>query len=131
MAKNFYPSITAAIEAGKSELSGKYGTHPSFYILRNSKGYVYSVTCDSNLRSIKFIPGTTNYFQEAIQTIIGGAPPFEVPPYGVQGMGDEVIALQDWCADNARPPWATGLSMIEAAELIVNQALENANIKRE
>jgi hypothetical protein len=53
-----------------------------------------------------------------------------VPPYGASEMGDEVIDLQDWCSDNAQPDWATGLSMIEAAELIVSQALDNDNIER-
>lgn len=36
--------------------------------------------------------------------------------------------LHEWCGYHARPDWATGLSMIEAAELIVRQAVENANI---
>lgn len=36
--------------------------------------------------------------------------------------------LQDWCSLHAKPHWATGLSMIEAAELIVSSAVENGNI---
>lgn len=74
------------------------------------------------------VEGAPNYFREALKVLIGKEPPMEVPPYGAHDMGDEVIALQDWCSENARPSWATGLSMIEAAELIVQQALDNANI---
>ena len=37
-------------------------------------------------------------------------------------------ALQDYCALHARPAWATGGSIIEAADLLVARALENDNI---
>jgi hypothetical protein len=39
--------------------------------------------------------------------------------------------LQDWCSMHARPHWATGLGLIEAAELIVQGAVENSNIEKE
>lgn len=70
------------------------------------------------------------YFRDALTAIIGKPPPMPVPPYRAMDMGDAVMELQDWCCCNANPRWATGLSMIDAAELIVQQALDNANIKK-
>jgi len=131
MSKKHYPSITEALEAGKAELSDKYGTHPLFYIFRTPKGYGYSKVNSVGRRNVRIIQEVPNYFREALKVLIGKEPPMEVPPYGSHDMDDEVLRLQDWCAEHARPSWATGLSMIEAAELIVDQALENANIKEE
>lgn len=71
-----------------------------------------------------------NYFQEALELLVGKPCPIQVPRFGTEGLSDkDVSSLQDWCSSNARPRWATGLSMMEAAELIVEGALENANIK--
>ncbi len=36
--------------------------------------------------------------------------------------------LYEWCTQNRRPYWATGLGVLEAAELLVLTAIENANI---
>jgi len=40
----------------------------------------------------------------------------------------ELFALGDWCTQNARPHWATGDGILEAAELLVSRAKENDNI---
>ena len=37
--------------------------------------------------------------------------------------------LYDYCCLHARPAWATGESMIAAADLIVERAFDNANLK--
>jgi hypothetical protein len=75
-------------------------------------------------------PRDKNFFAEALQTITGSEPPFGLSSTGTTGMIDEdMTTLQDWCAVHAQPHWATGLSMIEAAELIVAGAIENGNIK--
>lgn len=130
----YYASSDEAIRAGKRAFGGKYGDHPQFYTYRTPKGFGYS------RKGVKRLPGQhnvllvhecPNYFREAIHAVVGKYPPMEVPRYGAHDMGNEVIELQDWCASNARPEWATGLSMIEAAELIVQQALDNANIKKD
>ncbi len=77
-------------------------------------------------------PATKSPFKEALRTLIGKRPPAFVRGYSARGYTDaELIKLQDWCATNARPAWATGLSMIEAAELIVAGAVENNNIHPE
>lgn len=69
-------------------------------------------------------------FREALAAVVGKEPPEYVRGFGLREMtGKQVSDLQDWCSVNARPEWATGLSMIEAAELIVEGAVENANIE--
>lgn len=73
-----------------------------------------------------------NPLAEAIEAIVGERPPLETT---FAWKWDDLSEcdkrwLQDWCSERARPHWATGLSMIEAAELIVEQACENANIGR-
>jgi hypothetical protein len=76
-------------------------------------------------------PVVANYFKEALEAITGKKCPMRVPRFGSSRMNDEnQMKLQDWCVQVAQPPWATGLSMIEAAELIVKGALENGNISR-
>ncbi len=69
-------------------------------------------------------------FRVVLRELLGKEPPPFVRGYGTRGYSDaEVQQLQDFCSVNARPHWATGLSMIEAAELIVEGAVQNANIR--
>jgi hypothetical protein len=39
------------------------------------------------------------------------------------------VELQDFCSLNANPSWATGGAMLDSANLIVEQAIENGNIR--
>ena len=73
-----------------------------------------------------------NPLAEAIEAVVGERPPLEtVGAYTFNDLSQsDQDWLQDWCSERARPCWAAGLSMIEAAELIVEQACENANIPR-
>lgn len=68
---------------------------------------------------------------EALTAVVGDKPPVNLD--GVHCIteisDDDFTALQNWCADNAKPEWATGMSMIEAAVGIVTDAVENANIQ--
>jgi hypothetical protein len=130
MSTKHYAKVEEALEAGKAAYGSKYGVHPKFYVYQRPKGYKYSKTDRLSQCNVRIVEEIPNYFREALRALIGEYPPMDVPPYGAQLMGDKVVELQDWCSDNANPPWATGLSMIEAAELIVDQALENANIKK-
>lgn len=41
------------------------------------------------------------------------------------------LPLQEFCADKSKIKWATGLSILDAADLIIEGAIENANIKDE
>jgi hypothetical protein len=69
-------------------------------------------------------------FAEALETIIGISPPFDLTTAYAQADIDEqtMLALCDWCSANARPAWATGESIYDAAWLMVERAIENGNI---
>lgn len=60
-----------------------------------------------------------NPLHEAIAAIIG-----KPVPEGLEGED-----LQNFVTQNANPYWATGDGIIEAAELLVKRAQENANIE--
>lgn len=69
-------------------------------------------------------------FRDALRAVSGAEPPAFVRGHSSQGYTDEENEkLQDWCGSHTRPHWATNLSMIDAAELIVESAVDNANIK--
>ena len=70
-------------------------------------------------------------FREALQAVTGVEPPWELAGvYCYNDIADADVQeeVHNWASMNCRPSWATGLSMIEAAELIVEQAVENVNI---
>jgi len=75
-------------------------------------------------------------FREIVEQLCGVAPPdwLSLDPE-VEGpanaLSERQINSQDWCAMNVPLPWMTGLSVIEAAELIIKGAAENANIHEE
>ena len=128
----YYQTSDLAVQAAIKALRTKYRSGPEIFIYKSPKGFGFSKKKpDRKLKQIRVrtLPEHPNYFREALKAVVGKYPPMLVPPFGPREMGDEVMDLQDWCASNARPEWATGLSMIEAAELIVDQAIENANIK--
>lgn len=74
----------------------------------------------------------SNPFAEALESVIGIRPPFDLDHvFSSSDICDDVfIKLQDWCALHARPSWATGISMIEAADIIVDGAICNSNIQK-
>lgn len=128
----YYATADEASTAAVSKLRTKYGSNPQIFIYRSPDGFGFSLTRPTRITkrsTVLITQDQPNYFREAIKTVVGKYPPMLVPPFGSKDMGDEVMELQDWCSENARPAWATGLSMIEAAELIVDQAIENANIR--
>jgi hypothetical protein len=81
--------------------------------------------------SPSYYPTPRSPFRSTLESITGKLPPMDLS--GVYCFNDienpeTQDAIQDWASVNANPHWATGLSMIEAAELIVEQAVENRNI---
>jgi hypothetical protein len=57
------------------------------------------------------------------------------PPEMVKGMhstdeltDEQFSELQDWASNHVIPHWSTGLGLIDAAEILVKSAIENANI---
>jgi hypothetical protein len=74
-------------------------------------------------------PTPQHPIREVLKALVGKSPPDFVKGHDLKGLTDQqMLALQDWCSLNSRPKWATGLSIIEAAELIVAGAVENGNI---
>lgn len=80
-------------------------------------------------------------FRDAIEVLVGPLPlltgkgnyPLRETLDRVYSSGElsdaDYSRLHDYCSGHRNPAWATGTSMIEAADLIVAQAVENANIK--
>lgn len=72
---------------------------------------------------------------EAIAGIVGKVPPFHLDGiWQSKDIPDPIAAqLQDWCCNEVDKTrhlhWATGGSVIEAAELLLDRAIENANLK--
>lgn len=76
----------------------------------------------------------TDPFRDAIELVSGGRePPAWVKGWGIQDLPDEhhIGMLQDWLSgpmDQTVTPWGTGIGALEAAELIVKEAIDNGNI---
>jgi hypothetical protein len=69
---------------------------------------------------------------DALEAITGVVPPAELVLgfFCLSDLDDgQVLALQDWCSLNARPTWATGESIMDAAFLMIERAIENGNIQ--
>ncbi len=84
--------------------------------------------CNRRLPDIK---DRDNPIREALRTLCWAEPPRFVRGYDLDNLSDrEKTLLQNWAGEHARPEWATSLGMLDAAELIVRQALENGNITK-
>lgn len=70
--------------------------------------------------------------REALVAITGCIPELILCPDGAYDLCDipkgHLLHLQDWCSDHARPEWATGISILEAAEDLVIDAVNNGSI---
>lgn len=71
-----------------------------------------------------------NPLKEAIAALTDSEPPsFLDGIHYTRQLNDlQLVAIQDWCCMNTRIPWATGESVLDAADLIVDRAVENCNI---
>jgi hypothetical protein len=67
---------------------------------------------------------------EALRAITGEKPPeFVRGKFATTDLNDrENDKLQEWCLNNARPHWSTGIGIMEAADTIVIEAIGNCNI---
>ena len=68
---------------------------------------------------------------DALFTIVGKRCPYETAAvWQLEQLTDEdAIAIQDWCSGEARPSWATGESIVDYAFLMIERAVENANLE--
>ena len=73
---------------------------------------------------------TPNPLADALEAILGiTAPDYCQGIVNVSELADEeMLALCDWASGNARPIWATGESIVDAADLMVTRAFENDNL---
>ena len=71
-------------------------------------------------------------FRDAVRVLAGTEPPDYVRGWSSADLTDEdVVALGDWLGlehCQRHLPWATGTGLIEAAEHLVDSALENGNL---
>lgn len=69
---------------------------------------------------------------DVLRALTGKRPPPFVKGYTTKGLSDdEIMKLQDWCATNCIPFWGTGIGLLEAAEQMVREAVNNGNIPPE
>lgn len=74
-------------------------------------------------------------FSEAIAALVGVAPCLDFSLEGIHSSAElqehELFALQEWInssISSSSVPWATGGSVIDSADIVVAQAVENGNI---
>lgn len=68
-------------------------------------------------------------YREALAALMGAEPPIYVLGYDTSNLTEhQQMELQDWAATNAKPEWALGITMLEAADQMVHDAVGNDNI---
>jgi hypothetical protein len=77
--------------------------------------------------------GKYSPFYDALVAITKSVPPIPMRGlYSSKELTDEEFeVVQDWAKDSAPIHWATGLSIIDCADLMVKSAVENANIPKQ
>jgi hypothetical protein len=72
-----------------------------------------------------------NPFKEAIIHLTQSIPDINLDGiYYSEELSDEDFAkLQDWIGMNQPVPWATSIGMIEMADMMVQEAVDNGNIE--
>ncbi len=78
-------------------------------------------------------PKIKNPLYQVLQHMTGKKPPLVLENcLSFSEISDEeYLLLQDWVCNNSKPYWVTGEGILEAAQIIVNLALENNNIRLE
>ena len=66
--------------------------------------------------------------RDALRAITGEEPPDYVRGYTTTVPEELMDDLQGWAASHARPDWSTGIGTLDAADLLVSEAVGNANI---
>jgi len=72
-----------------------------------------------------------NPLADALFAITGILPPaYTNGAFAARDLSEaDMLDLQDWCGLHMRPDWSTGIGTLEAAELIVREAIDNGNIE--
>lgn len=71
----------------------------------------------------------SGWLRDVYLCFAGAAPPEHllVPP---DEIGDAAVELQDWCAEFVPLGWLTGIGLMEACWAQVDEAINNANLRR-
>jgi hypothetical protein len=77
-----------------------------------------------------------SHFYQALKQVAGATPPEFMKTVTVnqycQDLGDASCdELQTWAVDNSNLLWCTGMGVIDAAMVLVKEAVGNGNIKEE
>ncbi|XZE52562.1 hypothetical protein SH139x_004263 [Planctomycetaceae bacterium SH139] len=77
-----------------------------------------------------FIADVKDPLYEALAALTRATPPETMRGIdSTEELTDEQFSeLQDWASNHVIPHWSTGLGLIDAAEMLVKSAIENANI---
>lgn len=69
--------------------------------------------------------------REALQALCQATPPDFIQGQlsSTELTDPQILALQDWCSMKANPEWSTGIALMDAADSIVEEALNNGNIE--
>lgn len=75
-------------------------------------------------------PRVTCPLRDVLRAFTGREPPaFVREHYDLSQFSDiERDLLHSWCVQHVKPDWATGIGLLEAAELMVHEAVSNGNI---
>lgn len=72
-----------------------------------------------------------NPFKEAIIHLTRKTPDIKLDGvyYSKELSDEDFVKLQDWIGMNQPVPWATSIGMIEMADIMVQEAVDNGNIE--
>lgn len=77
----------------------------------------------------------TTFFYQALQNIVNAEPPQFMKSVTISDYYDlsdgDASALQEWVVDNHDLIWATGMGVIEAAIILVKEAVAEGSISNE
>lgn len=68
----------------------------------------------------------TDPLRAVLKAMTGVEPPACVRGYNFDNLtDDQLVSVQDWCVDNVRPSWCTGIGLMDVAERQVKEACGN------
>lgn len=99
----------------------------------DADGRLIDSECFGATNRVAISRGKYSPFYDALVAITKSVPPIPMRGlYSSKELTDEEFELvQNWASDKAPIHWATGLSIIDCADLMVKSALENSSIPKQ
>jgi hypothetical protein len=73
--------------------------------------------------------GEGTYFYQALAQVVGATPPEKYKTLTMKEyLSKDDEGLQEWALDEVTLSWSTGIGCIDAAMILVDEAIANANI---